>query len=299
MRNHNEIDLLLEELGNDATSTRRKAEILIQLIDTELEKPEEKADMDLIQECFDYLESLNESESDELTRKKKLEYHLTRIYQRGDDADASSLPSIPNTVRVNTHIWKRRLRTVGIVAAIFVATILVFASTLSVIARVNGYDTVLEWLSTNLNEYFQLETGKEYDIEGITVVRNTGNKTYDNIETWLQEEGLNLLYPSVLPEGVQLQRIVQNSQDGEKTFISWIFSDPDIRLAAQDFDLYKFEIGGDMEILEINGYQFGILNTPENSYQAFCVAGDFAYSIECTIREDLLTLINHLKGLEK
>lgn len=66
-------DTLIKELEKDATPNIRKAEILMAIIDIELEEHQDKADMDLIEECLDFLGFLNNSEESD---RKTPENHL-------------------------------------------------------------------------------------------------------------------------------------------------------------------------------------------------------------------------------
>lgn len=282
------VDQLLQELGKNSISSREKADILIQIINIESAKSEEDADMDLIQECVEFLNLLTNSEREIEAQQDQLPYRLQRIYQKAAAEGISK----------NKVIRKRRFRSLGIAAAVFVAVLLITVTSLSVIARVNGYGSTLEWIYAHLNQVFQSAPGEENNIDGITVIRETETKHYPNIESWLQEENLDILYPSLLPDGVSIDRIYQSTREEGEVSVIFSFNTPDIRFLAQNYDLNHFEIMEDMEVIEANGYYFGSFSTPDGSYQAFCIFDNIAYGIECTDRDTLLTLINHLKGIK-
>lgn len=94
MKKNIKTDTLIKELEKDATPNIRKAEILMAIIDIELEEHQDKADMDLIEECLDFLGFLNNSEESD---RKTPENHLLRIYQKAQNKTAHAENSISET----------------------------------------------------------------------------------------------------------------------------------------------------------------------------------------------------------
>lgn len=276
------VDQLLQELEKDSITSRERADILIKIINIESAKSEEEADMDLIQECIEFFNLLSNREEEIEAQKDQMHYRLQQIYQRAAEDDTSK----------NTIIRKRRFRSIGLAAAVFVAILLIMVTSLTVIARVNGYNSTLEWIYAHLNQIFQSDRGEENVIDGITVIREAETKNYPDIESWLQEENLDILYPSILPDGVSIDRIFQSTRGAGEVRIIFTFNTPDVRLLAQNYDLDHYEITEDMEVIEVNGYCFGILSTPDGGYQAYCTFDNTAYDIVCSERDTLLTLIN-------
>lgn len=297
MKKHSSIDQLIRDLNDNSITSQKKADILIEIID--LESQSDDADMELIEECFDYLEFLTNSEAEIETRKGQLPDRLQRTYQKAADMENDSedqlVPKIQPVAR------KRRFRKAGIAAAIIAATLLISMTTLTVIARVNGYNDPWEWLSKHWEEYLQLDNGGQLTGDGITVIRQTETIVYPDMESWLKEENLNLLYPSDLPEGIRLDHINQSARGEGEVDIYFVFSTPEVSFHAKNHDLDQYEIHEeDMEIIEINEYCFSILYTPEIefAYHAYCIVDNFAYGIGCQDRDTLLILINHLKGIK-
>lgn len=288
MKKYPSIESLLQKLENDSVTNSEKAELLTQIIDIESEKPKEEADVDLIEACFAYLETILHEESEIAERKKQLPGQLQRIQQKAAERTAS---------RKNPRKPARRKRIIGILAAVFV-TILLVATSLTVIARVDGYESMGEWVSIHLKELLQLESGKKHEIDGFTVVHGKDTKTYSSVEAWMQEESWNIVYPSDFPDNVRVDHILLDYRSEDEIAIHWIFNPSDVYFSAQNFDLAILEPVDTVEIVEINGYRFGILAQPDGSYQASGVIEDFAYFMKCTNYEDLLFLLHHLKGME-
>ncbi len=296
MNKQTSVDHLLLDLERDSISDSEKADILFRIIEIESAKSEEDADMELIQECVEFLNILTNSETEIKMQESQVADRLQQIYQKAAEDTTSENTDLTQHQPV---IRKRRLRSFGIIAASFAFVILIAATSLTVIARVNGYGNMWEWLSDHMNEIFHLNSGEEHSIDGITVVVDNDATTYPDIETWLQKTSMDILYPTVLPDDVKLERILQSSQSENEISMIWVFNISNVRFSVQNYDLSYFELSNDAEIIDASGYRFNILYRPETGYQAFCIAGDYAYSIECADRESLLTIINHLKGIEK
>lgn len=298
MKKETSVDQLLRKLENDSITNDQKADIIAYIIDIESEKPE--ADMDLIQECFDYLEFLKNSEEELAARKELIPYHLQRSYQKAADKSAPFKTLDFSKIQPYRPICKHRIHTIGIAAAIFVAILVIAVTSLTVIAKVNGYGNMWKWLSVHLDEIFQSDLGEVKTIDGITVIREKDSKQYPDIESWLQEENFNILYPSLLPNDIKIEEILQSTRSEGEVKILFTFNTPDISFYTQNYDLANYEILEEMEIIEANGYRFGVLYTPEiaYAYNAYLTVDDFAYRIGCRDRDTLLILINHLKGID-
>lgn len=293
-------DQLISELNDASITNKKKTDILMKIIDLESEKPD--ANMELIEECFDYLEFLTNSEAELEARKEQLPDLLRRTYQKAADMEDDSNDQIVPQIR--PAVRRRRFRKAGIAAAIIAAVLLISMTSLTVIARVNGYDSTWEWLSKHWEEYLGLNNGEQMTIDGITVIRETETIIYPDIESWLKEENLNILYPADLPEDVRLDHINQSARGEGEVSITLVFNTPEVIFNAQNYDLSSFEIHEeDMEIIEADGYRFGILYIPDISemvcaYNAYFTVDNFAYIIGCQDRDTLLILINHLKGIK-
>lgn len=284
MKKELSMDMLLAELNNNSLSNGEKAEILTTIIDLESEKPD--GDMDLIRECLDYLADLNGEESAESAEQQA--ERLQRIYQKVADGEGAAKGKKQPIGR------KRRLRNAAIIAAIVAAILLITMTSLTVIARVNGYDDVFEWITAHWQELPSNGHIMSGDTEFIWY---KDYKSYYDIESWLEEEELDLLYPSVLPDGVQLAYIARFITD-EGIDFSYVFDPPQIFVNVQNYDLDNFEIKDKMEIIEVNGYRMGILNVPHDpsyKYYAYFLYGDFAYTIGAADRDTLLFLLENLK----
>ena len=298
MKKERSMDQLLNELNNNSLTDRERAEILAQILDTEMEKPEAEADMDLIQECFDYLELLNHSDAEIEARKAQLPDRLQRTYQKAAETESNATdPLVPGIRPVKR---KRRFRKAAIAAAIVAAILLVAMTSLTVIARVNGYKDPWEMIFAHWEEYLNLRNGEQMSHDGITVIRYTDNKFYPDIESWLKEEKLDMFYPSVSPDGLRLDHVNETDPSKEEVDIVFVYAPADVYFRAQNFNLAYFELHEGMEIIEVNGYRAGILYNPDipHPYSAYLTVDNFAYSIGAQDRDTLLFMLEHLKKPE-
>lgn len=292
------IDRLLAELNNDSLTDRERAEILTQILDIELEKPEAEADMDLIQECFDYLELLNNSDAEIEARKEQLPDLLQRTYQKAaePESDAALVSEIQPAKR------KRRFRKAGIAAAIIAVVLLIAATSLTVIAKVKGYEDPWDMILAHLDELFH---GGEMSTNDFTIVFPKENKSYPDMETWLKEDPVDILYPSVLPDGIRVNAIVRCiygegdvRHEGDME-LRIAFDPKEITFTACNYDLDKVTLDvEDIEVIEINGYHIGILYTPGATmcpYNAHFVVDGFVYTIGAPDRDTLLFVLKNLK----
>ena len=287
MKKELSMDMLLNELNNNSLSNGEKAEILTTIIDLESEKP--NGDMDLIRECLDYLADLNNEESAESA--EQLPERLQRIYQKAAEEESTAKEKKQSIGR------KRRFRKATIVAAIVAAILLITMTSLTVIARVNGYGNAWEMFADHWREYLKLGNGDEMTYDGFTFIRHTETKIYPDMESWLKEENLNILYPSVLPDGVRVEEIDETPYaEGEIEFL-FLFNTQEIHFYVSNYKPDRYEIPDGMETIEANGYRFGILYSPElpAPYRARTIVDGFAYSIGAQDRDTLFFLLENLK----
>ena len=290
MKKELSMDMLLTELNNNSLTNGEKAEILTTIIDLESEKPD--GDMDLIRECLDFLAYLNGEES--VTDEEQRTERLQRIYRKAADGEGKGAEE----GKKRPVGRRRRLRKAAIVAAIIAGILLVAMTSLTVIARVNGYDSTWEWIADHWGEYLKLGHGEQTTIDGITIIREKDTKIYPDIESWLKEENLGILYPSVLPGDIKIDEIIENTRGEGEVSITLVFNTPAINFNAQNYDLSYFETHEeDMEVIELNGYRFGILYIPEleSAYNAYYTVDGFAYFIGCQDRDTLLFMLENLK----
>lgn len=191
---------------------------------------------------------------------------------------------------------KLRFRRFAGVACAMLIIAVILGMTITVMARVSGYNSASEWLSDHMGEVLGWGPGA-HEKEGITIYRGETSKDYGSIEELLSKEELDILYPSALPDGIKLRSVsITEFNNGEFT-ISFIFDTDSIGISISNFDLSSHIFNTDDKVT-VNGVEFGISHISE-WYQADCITGNYAYTITSYDYDSLIYLLNSMKKCEK
>lgn len=270
---------------NNATK-EQKIQWLCQMIDNETDKPEDKMDFALIDECSAYLRELSDKAA-EATKEQK-----QRILQQIKAHHNQTANHVAKVLRPN---WRKVGKIVAIAAA--VATILV--STLTVLAKVNGYSNAWEYVTENLQKIAGLNAGDRMNDGNITLTKHDGVVTYNSIEELLQEEGYDIMYPSELPEGIQLTKILEQVVSVERTVYCYQFNDANLsiwvstvpRVSPEDLENYL--------PLENNTMPAYFIPKDDGDYQIVGYDGKYEYFICGNDYDVLIKIFNGMKGIKK
>ena len=262
---------------------------LYAIIENELNKDEEQIDYELIQECSDldaYLTG-NESPLSEEEYQQALQQIRSKTMTKQTESSNSKVVSPKKTKR-----WSIR---VALVAA---AVLVVMFSAITVAAISQGR-SVSEFISANIKEFLGLDIGDSIEGENITLIKGETTAEYSSIEEAVNALELDILYPTAMPKDAKVEKIILTN-----------YGDPDIYtivFIANKPDEYRFQISN--EILtnpqnwqnatkhEINGVTFYML--PVNGgYQAVAHQNGFEYQVFATNMDDLLIIVNEMKGLK-
>ncbi len=267
---------------------------LYQIIENELQKPEDEMDSSLIAECSEFIEELRQEQGE----KQSIDYDKTleSIYAKIEGGDADR---IRNSVQ---HTQKPRLprrKRVLIRFAAALVAILVLMMSITVVAVRNGYSSAWEYLVVNIKEIMDMSCGDTSGTGNITMVINNHGTQYSSIEELLKTEQLSCFYPSVLPEGIEIQRVVQYDIDGNKK--KWHFQTSDMRLSITVYNHYRTPLD---KLENSTEYQTELLNfviTPmdDNTYQAIAHRDEYEYIIYSDNYDILLKILTGMKGIDK
>lgn len=229
-----------------------------------------EGDDELLRRCADLLDPVEQTED---------------VEQKYRDLIRNALK--PKTVSDTPARKKRiRLRKVLIIAATF----LVLVIGISAIAEAMGFG-VFEYIS----EILGLSQGTHVDKGVVTLIHPNGSKEYASVEELLLAEDLNILYPSIMPEGVSIERIdIYDTETGGKTirFVTGsmntsvlvdtcVGSPPEDYIASEkyrveDREYYLFE---------------------ESLFYAISYNNNNRYTICSTNRENVILIIENMKEL--
>ena len=276
----------VREIDIENASKDELIEYLCQTIHYEVEKGED-ADCDLIRECSDWLDDLT---ADVISfTPEDLEARLEAI-KSGKD----SYPSRTHKPYSYPHITKRKVfaRVTILVASLVLLSFL----SLSVMAMHAGYESVWTYISTNVKTILEMDKGEAVTEDGITIIRNSEPKRYNTIDELLISEGLNVMYPSVIPNNQTITEIRYIDETEEKYILYFGFSDNSYTLQVLNYYITNLETINGYECVSVNGIDYHITSIDGISYHAICQYNGFEYAIDSPNYDDLINIINNMKG---
>ena len=273
-------------LNMNKATKEQKIQWLCQMIDNETDKPEEEIDFALIDECSAYLRELSDKAA-EATKEQK-----QRILQQ---IKAHHNQTATKTAKILRPNWRKMGRIVSIAATV-VALLL---STLTVLAKVNGYSSAWEYVKENIQKIIGMDAGDRVNDGNITLTKHDGVVTYNSIEELLQEEGYDIMYPSELPEGVQITKILEQVVSEERTVYCYQFSDENLSVWVSTTSKILPEDLEKSEEFSATNIKFYFRQRADLSYQAIGYNSGYEYQIYCDDYDVLIKILNGMKEIEK
>ena len=267
-------------------SKEQKIQWLCQIIDNETEKPEEEIDFALIGECSAYLRELSGKEA-EATQEQK-----TRILQQ---IKAHHNQTATGSAKVLRPKWRKAGKIVAIAA--MVAALLI--STLTVIAKVSGYSSAWEYVKENIQKVLGLDAGDQVNDGGITLIKNDDVVAYHSIEELLESEGLDILYPAELPDGVRITKISQQVVDDGYIIYCYQFTDVNLFIMASTVYRVLPEDLEEYEMVKNNAIQAYLISKENGNCQIIGYDGKYEYSIYGSDYDVLINIFNGMKGTKE
>ena len=281
---------ILDEEFRKATK-EQQIEWLCQIIQKEADKPEDQIDYDLIKECSDFLDELTANDlvysPDEIEQKLKDQKEKNKKIDRNH---ASKRTMCSHLKRMRTS-----LKVALISALVFV---LLFAS-VSIVAYAQGYRSAWDYIVANIQKIVGMEPGSQFTENGITIIKNSGSETYDTMEDLIQNEGLDILYPSKLPDGIQLKRIVQILEDDNQFTLAFQTTADDLSIGVSNYYKNNLELWTDYTTYATEMMTFYIIQVADGAFQAVGQKDNFEYSILYNDYNELISILENMKGIEK
>ena len=188
---------LLEFDPANATDEQIRA-WLFAIIDQELDKPEGQEDTELIRECSECEMYLSGSENT-LTEAQYLA-GLAKIKQH--------TASMNEKKAHKPRVWRR-------LPALLAAVLALIVLSAGAVAAASG-SPAWEFITTNIQEILGMSPGDTLESDKVTLVKGDLVAEYDSVEEALKAGGFEgILYPTELPEGVKIERVVYTN-DGEE-----------------------------------------------------------------------------------
>ena len=265
----------------ETASKEELIDYLVKTIEKEVSKGDD-ADCDLVRECSDWLDELTE---DEVTfTPEELERKLAQLKA---DSESKKPVKICKKAKLKTFV-----RVALIAAVIFAISII----SITAVASNQGYNSTWSFIVSNVEKIMGLTVGDMINENGIVIIKNTGNVRYDNMESLLAGEKLKIMYPANMPYGVSINEIRMVNETENKYSIYFSFSDASYTVYLTNY--YSVDIFNSSydNIVEVNNKQYYIMYLSEEYYHAICQSNGYEYIIETHSYDDLMYIINNMKG---
>lgn len=266
-------------MGNNhdkATENQTLKDKLMAIILLETSKDYKKMDSDLVAECVDFLMEL---EGKERLTKEEIEQRVNEIPFRG------------KVKALNSYAKKKlRAKRIAIIAAVLAVLITLFG-----MLAIGSGDAVTEFfrqigdsISTFLND-----GPKEHS--GITFYKNDETITYSSLEEFKESEGVDILYPTWLPEDEKIIEI-RYLIAGETELYELCTSEHKHSITIEvDTDLDD-EVKLYCEKKEVAGYIVYHMDVPEYVQGNFIYDNNLYY-VNADTKDNLFKIIENLKEI--
>ncbi len=289
MGNSNKIDITKFDPTNASDDQIRMW--LFAIIQAEIEKDDSEIDQELIDECSD-CEAFLSHNNPEISQEDYA-LGLAKIKER-----AQAIQADGSNVTVQAKPKKRRFVRV---AVYFLAAALGIAIlSVSVVAAFNG-SVAWEFITTNIQQILGMEPGDTLESDKVTLVKGDLVAEYDSVEKALKAGGFEgILYPTQLPEGVKIERIVLTNDGDENNYkINFVFNSNSTSYRIFSYDKYRVDQLDKFEKISIQDRIYIIVpNTELGYYQAIFNYNGFDYVLTNTEYNDLLNILNTMEELQ-
>lgn len=247
------------------------------VLETESEKPAAEMDVDLIDECVDYLMEL---ENRKQLTDAEVEEAISKIFAK------------PQKTKKSKPQYKALLIAACVAALILAVNIFALAS---------GTDTLslLRQFGSKVVEMFE---GESFVVEDKETIKGAKAVSYDSIEEFLKEENPDVLYPTVLPGDAKISRVsispsvINGEYSPEYKNIFYAMDDQDISVVINSHPNYPkgFLNDPNAECNNINGFECYFVEDVTFA-QCYLIHKDRVYVIKAQTVEDVKIIINNLK----
>ena len=173
---------------------------LMAIILLETAKDYKEMDSDLVTECVDFLMEL---EGKERLTKKEIEQRVKEIPFKG------------KVTALNSYAKRKvRAKRIAIIAAVLAVIVTLFG--IISIATGNTFSQLFRKMGVSMYEELE-DAPMEYD--NITFIKPDGTKEYSSIEKLAKDEGIEILYPTWLPENEKIVKVFYIYEENLERYI--------------------------------------------------------------------------------
>ena len=261
---------------------------LFSIIDAEIDKDESEIDYDLIEQCT-ICEASLAGDPMALTDKE---------YQR-DLARILKKRSVSNKKFISEKAEQKdklsvSLRIIAIAAALAIAAF----SALTVFAKIKGYKNAWDLVYQNFAAISTMEFGDKVEENKITMVKNDVTIHYNSLDEFIVKENLDILIPAFLPEGVYAKKIVIFEEPNNQFTYKIQFENSDLIYTIKN-NYSDIERLKNYSVHKTEFMQLYVFADSDNKYQAIGQLNGYEYSIRYTDYNELLKILDNMKGKEQ
>lgn len=266
------------ENKHDITAERQSLkDKLMAIILLETSKPCREMDSDLVTECVDFLMEL---EGKERLTKSEIEQRVNEIPFKGKVTAIGSY--------TKKKVRAKRLAVIAAVLAVIIALFGIFA-----IASGDTFSELFRQMGSSLLD--MLDKGNA-DYNGITIYKPNETKEYSSINELVEEEGIEILYPSWLPENEKIVSVIYFVEGETKTY-SLQCDNPAYSISIVLDSELNDNLKSDCTEKEIAGHTV-YYDFKDTFYQANFIYNNDTYRIKAYTENDLFKIIENLEEIE-
>lgn len=250
-------------------------------IDEELSKPVDDQDMELIEKYNAVIEKLQPDTYKPNPIVKERQLKSLRDRCKNDQK---------NSIRVSHgfHGFKKNRIAVATVAAVISVT------SLTVVTCAVSNKTPIQLIQDFGNKIFGVNPGESVDIGNMTLIRSNGESVkYGSLEEAIKAEGLDIYYPTWLPDGVHIESVyVNETADGLEVLFMFDSDSVSMSIECGISQDDGFQYIGYTEYV-FGGISVFILNFDNVNFAKFEINGN-TYSINAESIDEIEKIVENL-----
>lgn len=256
------------------------------VIDAELEKDPEEIDYDLLEQCAKLEAELPD-----------MDFEISESEYAAGLERIKALAPAPEYKETKILKPKKKIKKSVRIIAILAASLAVLLLSVTIGAAVQG-KPVMQFISENIQAILGMNTGDKLGNGNVTLIKYGESSNYSSVEEAIATIDIDILYPSYLPEGVEIERIVvaENGEDGFRILLLSNYENLRIEIIAptqtssEDLTTYCIYNNGE--------FDFYILEKA-TICQAMIWYKDIEYRVVHNNYYELINILNGIKEIEK
>ena len=165
--------------------------------------------------------------------------------------------------------------------------IIIILSITQLVATAFDYNPVIEMYNF-IKSSFGITSVTE---NGITYTYLDNTKEYNSIEELIENENLNIIYPTKLPDKIKFKNIIKYDFDGNNQYFIAFNTNELLWQINEKHNIHNLD---EYEKININNWDFYILNENE-IFESIFHYNNFEYQITYTDYDTLIDILEHLR----